>query len=175
VPIEPFGSHFPRIAANAFVHSMATVIGDVSIGEESTVWPAVVIRGDDGFIRIGDLTSIQDGSVIHNTEGLSTTSIGNRVTVGHKVTLHGCTIEDDCLIGMGAIILDNAVIGTGSLIGAATFIPAGKVIPPRSLVYGNPYRIVREVGERETAMIDNGWRAYQERAKQYLAREKSAG
>jgi carbonic anhydrase/acetyltransferase-like protein (isoleucine patch superfamily) len=107
--------------------------------------------------------------VVHNTSGFSTTKVGDRVTVGHNVTLHGCTIESDCLIGMGAIILDNAVIGEGSIIGAGTLIPVGKIIPPGSLVYGNPYRIIRPVGDKERAMIEGGWKAYQVRCHQYKA------
>jgi gamma-carbonic anhydrase len=167
--IEAFEGQIPNIEKDAFVHEMATVIGDVCVGSQSSIWPSAVLRGDDGPIVIGELTSIQDGSVVHNTSGFSTTTVGDRVTVGHNVTLHGCTVEDDCLIGMGAIILDNAVIGTGSVIGAGAVITVGKVIPPRSLVFGNPFKIIRECGEREAVMIDGGWKAYQERCHQYLA------
>lgn len=167
--IEAHNGHEPIIAPTAFVHDMATVIGQVEIGAESSVWPSAVLRGDDGIIEIGALSSIQDGTVIHNTEGWSTTHVGERVTVGHNVTLHGCRVHDDCLIGMGAIILDNAVIGSGSIVGAGSVIPAGKVIPENSLVMGNPYKIVRSCGERERDMIENGWKAYQKRAKEYLS------
>jgi carbonic anhydrase/acetyltransferase-like protein (isoleucine patch superfamily) len=147
---------------------MATLIGQVSLGAEASIWPGAVLRADDGPIIIGELTSIQDGSVVHMTEGWSTVTVGKRVTVGHNVTLHGCEVEDDCLIGMGAVILDRAVIGRGSVIGASTLIPVGKVIPPGSLVFGNPFRIVRPCGEKELAMIEQGWKAYQRRAKEYL-------
>ena len=167
--LQQFRGTSPRIFDGAFVHEMAVLIGAVEVGAESSIWPNTTLRGDDGPIIIGELTSVQDGSVVHNTAGFSTTSVGDRVTVGHNVTLHGCTIENDCLIGMGAIILDNAVVGEGSVIGAGTLIPVGKVIPPRSLVYGNPYRIVRQTGDREAAMIEGGWRAYQLRCQQYRA------
>lgn len=170
--LEAFGKHEPEIHETAFVHEMATVIGEVVIGAESSVWPGAVLRGDDGPIVIGDKTSIQDGTVIHNTEGWSTTSVGNGVTVGHNVTLHGCKVEDDCLIGMGAIILDNAVIGKGSVVGAGSLIPVGKVIPPGSVVMGNPYKIVRQAGEKEQFMIKTGMQAYNYRTKQYLRSRK---
>ncbi|MDF1663633.1 MAG: gamma carbonic anhydrase family protein [Planctomycetota bacterium] len=167
--IETLDGMTPEIHDEAFVHEMATVIADVKVGPQSSIWPSAVLRGDDGPIVIGELSSIQDGSVVHNTSGFSKTTVGNRVTVGHNVTLHGCTVEDNCLIGMGAIILDNAVIGQGSIIGAGTLIPVGKVIPPNSLVYGNPYKIVRATGKKEEEMIEGGWKAYQERCRQYKA------
>ena len=109
--LEPYRAHAPQIDATAYVHAAATVIGWVEVGAQSSIWPTAVLRGDDGAIRIGAQTSIQDGSVVHMTTGLSEVSVGDRVTVGHKVILHGCKVEDECLIGMGAIILDNAVIG----------------------------------------------------------------
>lgn len=171
--IEDFEEHSPAIDARAFVHAMATVIGEVYVGAESSVWPSAVLRGDDGPIRIGACSSIQDGTVVHNYEGFSKTSIGDRVTVGHNATLHGCTIEDDCLIGMGAIILDNAVVRSGSIIGAGALVPAGKEIPAGSLVFGNPCRVVRPVGAKDRALIESGWRAYQTRAAQYLRKSSS--
>jgi gamma-carbonic anhydrase len=168
--LEPYKQHHPVVHPTAFVHSAATVIGDVVIDEEASIWPGAVLRGDDGAIRIGARTSIQDGSVVHMTKGLSVTTIGARVTVGHNVILHGCTVEDDCLIGMGAILLDGAVIGRGSLVGAGTLITTNKVIPPGSVVLGNPGKVVRAAGEKERAMIDHGWREYQERGGEYRAR-----
>jgi gamma-carbonic anhydrase len=167
--IEDYQGIRPSLHPEAFVHRMATVIGQVELAAESSVWPGAVLRGDDGLIRVGRLSSIQDGTVIHNTEGLSTTEVGERVTVGHNVTLHGCHVEDDCLVGMGAVILDNAHIGAGSVIGAASFVPAGKVIPPGSLVLGSPARVVRAVSERERGMITTGWQAYQARGAIYRA------
>src|SRR3954447_25988944 len=114
--LERYKEFTPRVHPSAYVHERATVIGEVTIGAESSIWPGAVLRGDDGAIVIGEQTSIQDLSVIHATTGLSKTTVGTRVTVGHRVILHGCTIEDDCLIGMGAILLDNCVIGRGSFV-----------------------------------------------------------
>ena len=165
--IEPFLSHTPTVDPLAFVHDSAVLIGDVSIGPESSIRPTAVLRGDDGPIRIGAQTSIQDGSVVHMTTGLSTVSIGDRVTVGHKVILHGCTVEDECLIGMGAIILDNAVIGRGSVIGAGALVTQNKKIPPGSLVFGSPAKIIRPCGDPEAFLIDQGWKEYVERCAQY--------
>ncbi|MBL4845555.1 MAG: gamma carbonic anhydrase family protein [Planctomycetes bacterium] len=169
--LERFEEHTPRVAEGAYVHAAATVIGDVEIGERSSIWPTVVLRGDDGPIRIGAETSIQDGSVVHMTTGLSEVSIGKRVTVGHKVILHGCVVEDECLIGMGAIVLDNARIGRGSLVGAGALVLQNLVVPPGSLVLGSPAKVVRPVNEKEQAMIEQGWHEYVERAAQYLARD----
>lgn len=169
--LERYKDHFPRLHPDAFVHEDATLIGDVVVDAEATIWPGAVLRGDDGRIRIGALTSIQDGSVIHTTRGLSHTEVGARCTVGHNVILHGCKVEDECLIGMGAIVLDNAVIGTGSLVGAGALVLQNKVIPPGSLVLGNPAKVVRPLNEKERAMIDHGWREYQERGREYRQRD----
>src|SRR5688572_27413957 len=147
--LEPYKQHHPVVHPAAYVHPNATVIGDVVIDEEASIWPGAVLRGDDGPIRIGARTSIQDGSVVHMTKGLSATTVGARVTVGHNVILHGCTVEDDCLIGMGAILLDGAVIGRGSLVGAGALVTQNKVIPPGSVVLGNPGKVVRQAGEKE--------------------------
>ena len=165
---EPYRGVSPRVDPAAFVHQAATLIGDVEIGPRASIWPGAVLRGDDGPIRIGAETSIQDGSVVHMTSGLSRTTVGQRVTVGHGVILHGCTVEDECLIGMGAIVLDNAVVGRGSVIGAGALVTQNKHIPPGSLVYGNPAKVIRPCGDAERALIDNGWREYVERCREYL-------
>ena len=167
--LQKFRDHFPDISADAFVHEAATLIGNVTVGKFSTVWPGVVLRGDMGAIRIGSETSIQDGTVAHITEGWSETIIGNRVTVGHKVILHGCIVEDLCLIGMGSILLDNCVIGEGSLVAAGSLVTVGTRIPPNSLVMGSPAKVVRQVSERDRAMIDAGWRIYVDYGKEYRA------
>ena len=169
--LERYKDAFPEIDPTAFVHEDATLIGDVVVGAEASIWPGVVMRGDDGAIRVGALTSIQDGSVVHTTRGLSTVAVGARCTVGHNVILHGCKVEDECLIGMGAIVLDNAVIGRGSLVGAGALVLQGRVIPPGSLVLGNPAKVVRPVNDKEREMIDHGWREYQERGREYRLRD----
>jgi carbonic anhydrase/acetyltransferase-like protein (isoleucine patch superfamily) len=169
--LEPFEDSTPQIDPTAFVHQAAVVIGQVRIGAASSVWPCVTLRGDDGPILIGERTSIQDGSVVHMTEGLSTTTVGDRVTVGHGVILQGCTVEDDCIIGMGAILLDNAVIERGSIVGAGTVVPPGKRIAAGSVVVGNPMKVLRTCTEADVAWIEHSWKAYVERARQYRARD----
>ena len=173
--LQAFRGHRPQLEPGAYVHPAAVVIGDVIIGAESSVWPNVTLRGDDGPIRIGKQTSIQDGSTIHCTEGWSSTIVGDRVTVGHNVILHGCTIHDACLIGMGSIIMDNAIVESGAIVGAGAVVPPNKVVPAGMLVVGNPFRVVRPCGDKDAQMIEIGWREYVERAEQYLAGEDPYG
>ena len=160
--LETYKGIEPKIDDEAWVHENAVLIGDVQIEARANVWPGCVLRGDQGRIVIGEETSIQDGTMVHCTGGMSTTEIGKRVTVGHRVILHGCIVEDDCLIGMGAILLDNCEIGTGSIIGAGALVPVGKKIPPRSKVMGVPGKIVGEVSDWEhQMMIGGGHHEYQ--------------
>jgi gamma-carbonic anhydrase len=168
--IEPFGGLTPRVDRGAFVHPSAVLIGNVTIGARSSVWPNATLRGDDGPIVIGDETSIQDGSVVHMTEGLSTTTIGSRVTVGHNVTLHGCSVEDDCIIGMGAIVLDNAVVERGSIVGAGAVIAPGKRVAAGTVVVGNPMRVLRACTGADREWIEHSWKAYVTRAEQYASK-----
>jgi carbonic anhydrase/acetyltransferase-like protein (isoleucine patch superfamily) len=172
--IEAFAGKTARVDERAFVHPRAVLIGDIEIGAESSVWPNVTLRGDDGPIVIGTQTSIQDNSVVHCTEGLSRTTIGSRVTVGHSVILHGCSIHDDCLIGMGSVLLDNAIIETGAFVAAGTLIPPNKVVRAGTMVRGNPMEVVRECSQRDHAMIEFSWRAYVRRTAQYLAERDAA-
>ena len=159
--VEGYRDHEPRLGDGVFVHDSAVVIGDVEIGERSSVWPGVVLRGDQGSIRVGRETSLQDGTIVHATRGLSHTTVGDRVTVGHRVILHGCRIADDVLVGMGAIVMDNAEVGRWSIIGAGALVPVGAKIPERSLVVGIPGRVVRQVTEDEMeSMIRHGHREY---------------
>ncbi|NLY53747.1 MAG: gamma carbonic anhydrase family protein [Firmicutes bacterium] len=135
-----------KIHADTFIAPTADIVGDVTIGEGSSVWYHAVLRGDMAPIMIGKNSNIQDGCLLHVAEGFPL-QIGNYVTAGHGAILHGCTVEDGVLIGMGAIVLDGAVIGSGSIIGAGAVIPEGKVIPPRSLVVGVPGKVIRELDE----------------------------
>jgi len=169
--LEPFEGQWPRIDPSAFIHRAATVIGDVEIGRESSVWPGATLRGDDAPIRIGAQTSIQDGCVVHTTEGLSTTIVGDRVTVGHAAILHGCRIEDACIIGMGSIILDNAHVEHHCIIGAGALIPPNKRVPSGSVVVGNPMKILRACTESDLKAIEDGWKEYVTRTAQYRARD----
>ncbi len=148
--IRAYRGVLPRIAASAYIDPSAQVIGDVEIGERSSIWPGAVLRGDVNPIRIGDETSLQDNCVVHVDVGEPTT-IGNRVTIGHSVVLHGCTIEDDCLIGIGAIVLNGARIHQGAVVGAGSLVPEGAEIPPGSLVLGVPGKVRRQVTGEERA------------------------
>ena len=150
----------PRVPATAWIHALAYVSGDVELGDRVSVWPGAVLRGDQGAIRLGEDTNIQDGAILHSTGGVSETVVGARVTVGHRAILHGCRIGDDCLIGMGSIVLDNARVGAGSMIGAGALVTAGTEIPPGSLVLGSPARVVGPVSQKQRAAIDHGWRTY---------------
>ena len=171
--IEPYLDEWPTVDPTAFIHAAAVLIGKVKIGAETSVWPNTTLRGDDGRITIGARTSIQDGTTIHLTGGLSETVVGDEVTVGHNVILHGCRVADRVLVGMGAIVLDNAIIGELSLIGAGALVTANTVIPPRSLVLGSPAKVIREVRDHEIAMIMGGVAVYVEKAREYLAAQKS--
>lgn len=150
----------PEIDPAAWVHPSAVLIGSVRIGPRASVWPHATLRGDDGAIVIGADSSVQDGTVIHTTEGLSESIVGDRVTVGHNVTLHGAIIGDDCIIGMGSVLLDNARIGHHSIVGAGALVTQRKVFPARSLILGSPAKVVRELSDDELAEIDSSWRHY---------------
>ena len=132
--VEPFKGKKPQLAPDVFVAPGAVVIGDVTIGEGSSIWYNTVVRGDVGRVTIGKNTNIQDLCMLHMTTDVSDLIIGDEVTVGHRVILHGCTIEDRCLIGMGAVILDNAVIGRGSVVASGAVVTEEAVIPPNSLL-----------------------------------------
>jgi carbonic anhydrase/acetyltransferase-like protein (isoleucine patch superfamily) len=147
--IRAFRGVVPKIAASAYIDPSAQVIGDVEIGERSSVWPNVTIRADVNSIRIGTESNIQDNSVIHVEHDIYPTIVGDRVTVGHSVTLHGCVIEDDALIGIGAIVLNGAKIGAGSVIAAGALVPERMDVPPGSMVMGVPATIRRELTAEE--------------------------
>ena len=168
--MEPFGGFAPRLAADAWAHDSAVLIGDVIVGARSSVWPTAVLRGDMGPIRVGEDSNIQDGTICHDTTDRSETWVGDRVTVGHRAILHGCRIGDDCLIGMGAIVMDNVTIGAGSFVAAGTLLPPNKVVAPGSFVMGSPGRTLRPVGDRELQAIAYSWAHYRDRARAWLAR-----
>jgi gamma-carbonic anhydrase len=166
--IRTFRGLTPTVAPSAYVDSSAQVIGDVVIGEESSVWCNTTLRGDVHYIRIGNGTSIQDNSVCHVEAGLFPLIVGNRVTVGHSAVLHGCTIGDGCLIGIGAIVLNGAKVGEGCVIGAGALVPEGMEIPPYSMVIGVPGKIRREVSPEERERFRLNADHYIELAKKYL-------
>jgi len=140
MPIYALGDAEPTIDPSAFVHPDAVLIGNVTVGAESSIWPTAVLRGDHGAIKVGSQTSIQDGTIIHCTSTLDTV-IGNRCTVGHNVHLEGCVIEDDCLIGSGSVVLHQAIIRTGSLVGAQALVPNGTEVPTGAMALGVPAKI----------------------------------
>src|SRR5918911_1337455 len=157
----------PQIAHTAFIEASAQVIGDVHIGEQSSVWFNCVLRGDVYHIRVGSHSNIQDGTIIHVTSGRFATIIGDHVTVGHAAVLHGCTVKDRVLVGIGAIVLDNVTVGEESFIAAGALVTPGTVIPPRSMVMGSPAKVRREVTDEEVARIDHHWKNYIEYTKAY--------
>lgn len=152
------------IHPSAFIAATAAVMGDVTLGQDASVWYNAVLRGDMAPIVIGAQSNIQDGTIIHVDEGVPCT-VGRRVGVGHRVILHGCTVEDECLIGMGSILLNGVRIGTGSVIAAGAVIPEGTQIPPKSLVMGVPGRIVRPVDQGLADRVGFTWRHYVEQAR----------
>ena len=154
--LRPFRDRLPTLGARAYVDPAASVIGDVVLGDDVSVWPFTVVRGDVNFIRVGDRTNLQDGSVIHVSHdgphaklGGFATRIGNDVTIGHKAIIHACTIEDAVLIGMGAIVLDGAVVRTHGFVGAGALVPPGKVVGEGELWLGNPARKARLLSDAE--------------------------
>lgn len=142
----------PHVHHTAWVAPSATVVGDVHLGTEVSVWYGVVIRADTETIRIGAGSNVQDGSVLHADPG-SPLTLGRDVVVGHCTVLHGCTVEDEVLVGIGAIVMNGAVLGTGSLVGAGALIPEGVLVPPRSLVLGAPGRVRRQTTDDEVERI----------------------
>jgi len=145
--LRPYRGQVPRVHPSAFIDDSAQVIGDVEIGEESSVWMCVVIRGDVNRIRIGRRSNVQDGTIVHVMKDTHPTVIGDNVTIGHGAVVHGCTIEDQCLVGMGAILLNGVIVGSGSIIAAGTLLPEGTQVPPRSLVMGSPGKVRRTLSD----------------------------
>ncbi len=150
-----FGDVNPTLSGSTYVHESAVVIGDVMIGNDSSVWPLATIRGDASIIRVGNASNIQDGSVLHGSHAsefnatVAEVHVGDQVTVGHKVLLHGCRIGNLCLIGMGAIVMDNTIVEDRVMIGAGSLVPPGKHLESGYLYLGNPARKVRKLSQRE--------------------------
>lgn len=155
--IRAYKGKLPKLGSAVYIDEMALVVGDVVIGDNSSIWPMCVLRGDVNSIRIGQDSNIQDGSVLHVTHRSESNEqgyplvVGDRVTVGHKVILHGCRIGNDCLIGMGSTVMDGVVIEDGVLLGAGSLVPPGKTLESGYLYLGNPVRRVRQLNEAEQA------------------------
>jgi carbonic anhydrase/acetyltransferase-like protein (isoleucine patch superfamily) len=166
MPVYALGAKRPQLADSVWIAPNATVIGDVRLSRNVSIWWNAVLRGDNDPISIGENTNIQDGSVLHTDIGVPLV-VGADVTVGHMVMLHGCTVGDGSLIGIGAIVLNNAVIGRECLIGAGSLIPERKKIPDRSLVVGTPGRVVAELSDEDIAAIRAGNHHYLEHVQHY--------
>jgi len=173
--IKAFETHIPELGPGVFVDESAIVIGDVKIGKDSSVWPMTVIRGDIHRIRIGERSSIQDGSVLHvthagpfNPDGYPCT-VGDDVTVGHKVMLHGCTIHDRVLVGMGATVMDGAVVESDVIIGAGSLVPPGKKLESGYLYVGSPVKQARALNDDEKSFFLYSAKKYRELKDRYLS------
>ncbi|HEY2774204.1 MAG TPA: gamma carbonic anhydrase family protein [Candidatus Binatia bacterium] len=158
--IRPYLEITPRIAASAWIAPSADVIGDVEIGDGSSIWYASVVRGDVFPIRIGARTNVQDHCVLHVTHERHACILRDDITIGHRVVLHGCTVESRALVGIGAIVLDRVVIGEGALVAAGALVTPGTRVPPGMVAMGSPARIVREVTDAERAWMEESSRNY---------------
>ena len=175
MPLRPYLDKSPRLGQRVWVDPAATVIGDVEIGDDASIWPGAVVRGDVNAIRIGARTNLQDGCVVHVTHdgphgppgGLATV-IGDDVTVGHGAIIHACTIEDACLIGMGATVLDGAVVKKHGFVGAGAVVSPGKTVGEAELWLGNPARFVRRLSDREIEQLHYSAQHYVRLKDKYL-------
>ncbi|MEZ0232478.1 MAG: gamma carbonic anhydrase family protein [Methylophilaceae bacterium] len=172
--IESYQGIAPDIAEGVFIHHSATVIGDVSLGEDVSIWPGTIVRGDVNHIRIGKGSNVQDLSMLHVSHKSSWAPdgsplmIGQNVTIGHRVILHGCTIEDECLIGMGSIVMDNVIVQKHVLVGAGSLVPEGKVLESGYLYLGSPAKKVRALTDAEIAHFIYSANHYMRLKNQYL-------
>lgn len=163
---DPWRFRPEQISRSATLASGAVVLGDVTIGPESSVWFHAVIRGDAERIVIGKCTNVQDMCLLHSDPGFTCT-LGDRVTLGHGAIVHGATVEDDCLIGMKAVVMNGAVIGAGSIVGAGAVVTEGTIIPPGSLVLGLPGKVVRPTNDRDRQKIASAAAHYVQTAREY--------
>jgi carbonic anhydrase/acetyltransferase-like protein (isoleucine patch superfamily) len=164
VPVYALGDLVPSIDPGAYIHPEATIIGDVTVGPDASVWPGAVLRGDYGRVVVGAATSVQDGAVIHATAELATL-IGSRVVIGHLAHLEGCTVEDHALIGVGCAVLHRAVVGEGATVGAGAVVTNGTVVPPRALAVGVP--AVIKADRSNPDLIDLAAEVYVDNARRY--------
>jgi carbonic anhydrase/acetyltransferase-like protein (isoleucine patch superfamily) len=166
--ILPYGGKEPRLREGCFVAPNATLIGDVELGQDSSIWFGAVLRGDIHFIRVGARSNVQDNSVIHVEHGTGPAIIGDNVTIGHAAVVHGCTVERGALIGIAATVLSHATIGEQAIVAAGAVVQEGMNVPPRTLVAGVPAKVKRELKDEELMRIDRGWRVYVEYKNEYL-------
>ncbi len=179
--IQSFQGKSPQLAAGAYVHKAASVIGEVTLGENVSVWPGAVIRGDINFIRIGAGSNIQDCAVLHvNHKSIQDPTgaplvIGSNVTIGHSVILHGCTIGDECLIGMGSIVMDKVIVQKHVLVAAGSLVPEGKVLESGYLYMGVPVKKIRALSTQEIADLLASAEGYVKLKNEYLRDKHQAG
>jgi gamma-carbonic anhydrase len=158
----------PTVGGRVFLADNASVIGDVTLGDEASVWFGAVLRGDQQTIRIGARTNVQDNVVIHIASGTGPTIVGDEVTIGHSAVVHACTIGSTCLIGMGSIVLDGAVVGERSFVAAGTLVTPNTIIPARSFVLGRPGRVTRQTTDDEVASMRASAAHYVSYARQFM-------
>ncbi len=170
--IKPYKGMFPKIHPSVYLSDNVYVIGDVEIGEDSSVWFGSVVRGDVNYIRIGKRTNIQDNSVVHVTHDTHPTIIGDNVTVGHRVILHGCVLGNNILVGMGAVIMDGVEIEDYVLVGAGALVTPNKKIPSGVLVAGVPAKVIRDLREEEIKLIEESAENYVRYKNEYLNPQK---
>ncbi len=170
--LRSFRGKSPIIGKDVFLAETAVIIGDVEVGEGTSIWYGTVVRGDVFHIRIGAECSIQDNAVLHVTSGQHPTIVGDRVTVGHSAILHGCTVEGQTIVGMGATIMDRAVIGKHCVVGAGALVTPGTVIEAGHLVLGSPAKAKRKLSESELSWLDSSATHYVELGREYLAESK---
>ncbi|SHG00909.1 gamma carbonic anhydrase family protein [Ornithinibacillus halophilus] len=168
--IYRYKSHIPKIDDSAFIADGAKVIGDVEIGAKSSIWFNVVLRGDEGPIRIGNRCNIQENTMCHLYEKYPLT-LEDEVSVGHNAIIHGCTLRKGVLVGMGATVLDGAEIGEYSIIGANSLVTSGKKIPPRSLVLGSPGKVVKTLTDDDLSLIEETIRTYVNKGQEFKQKE----
>lgn len=169
--LHEYQGKWPKIGERVYIAEGAQIIGDVEVGDHSSIWYNCVVRGDVHHVRIGRHTNIQDGSIGHVMRGACPLILRDYITVGHGVMMHGCTIESHCLIGMRATLLNDVVVGEHSIVGAGALITEGTVIPPRSLVLGTPAKVKRPLTDEEADGIDEYARRYYEYKETYLGRQ----
>jgi len=167
--IRTYKGQTPKVPASCYVDLSAQLIGDVALGENSSVWMNAVLRGDVNSIRVGANSNVQDCAVLHGQRNLYAVSVGDWVTIGHNATVHGCVVEDECLIGIGARVLNDCRIGTGSIIAAGSVVPEHTVVPPRTLWAGVPARMRRALSDKDRALILEYAQNYLDYTKFYLA------
>jgi carbonic anhydrase/acetyltransferase-like protein (isoleucine patch superfamily) len=167
--IRSYQGHTPQVPDSCYVDLSAQLIGDVALGEHSSVWMNAVLRGDVHSIRVGQNSNVQDCSVLHGQRNLYPVVVGDWVTIGHNATVHGCVVEDESLIGIGARVLNNCRIGSGSIIAAGSVVPEHTIVPPRTLWAGVPARMRRELSDKDRALILEYARNYIDYVGFYLA------